>query len=236
MHSPLVVPVSGYSTLSRLLSETSRSPTRTTVDAAAGAASAAPAGWRLRASFAACTDASSAAIRSTTFGASRSTAGNSNSSPPAFLSISASTCSRYSSRYFSGSNGAVSDSTSASAIDTSLAETSTSPSTSSSSMFDGSTTSSANTIVLISNLPSWARSAATYCLLRITKRPMATLPASSIALASRTYGLGVLSGATMYGESKYTGSISSSSTNSSRSMLLVAEGMNGSSSSGSTCT
>ncbi len=90
--------------------------------------------------------------------------------------------------------------------------------------------------MLISNLPSWARSAATYCLLRITKRPMATLPASSIALASRTYGLGVLSGATMYGESKYTGSISSSSTNSSRSMLLVAEGMNGSSSSGSTCT
>ena len=91
-------------------------------------------------------------------------------------------------------------------------------------------------MVLISSLPSEARTAATYCLLRMTNRPMATLPAASIAWASSTYGFGVLSGARMYGESKYTGSISSRSTNSSRSMLLVAEGMNGSSSSGSTTT
>ncbi len=35
-----------------------------------------------------------------------------------------------------------------------------------------------------------------YCLLRITKRPMATLPASSIARASSTYGFGASSGAT----------------------------------------
>ena len=77
-----------------------------------------------------------------------------------------------------------------------------SSSTASSSIESTGTTSSANTIVLISNVPSEARTAATYCLLRITKRPMATLPAASIAWASRAYGFGVLSGARMYGESK----------------------------------
>ena len=38
-----------------------------------------------------------------------------------------------------------------------------------------------------------------YCLLRITKRPIATLPASSIARASSTYGLGVVVGRDVVG-------------------------------------
>ena len=44
--------------------------------------------------------------------------------------------------------------------------------------------------------PSSARIAAVYCLLRITNRPIATLPASSIARASSTYGFGLVPGAT----------------------------------------
>ena len=63
-------------------------------------------------------------------------------------------------------------------------------------MVAGSTTSSAYTIVDSTSRPSTGRTAATYCLLRITNRPTATLPASSMALASSTYGLATLSGAT----------------------------------------
>ena len=81
-----------------------------------------------------------------------------------------------------------------------------------------------------------ARIAAVYCLIRMTKRPMATLPLASIARASSTYGFGGPSGARWYAVSKYTGSMSARSTNSSRSTDLVATGMNGSSSSGSTTT
>src|SRR5205814_943397 len=94
------------------------------VSSVSSAAWSLAAGCRLRASLAAFTLASSAAMRSTTFGADAAGFGASNSSPAALRSMRSSTCSRYVSWKRSGWNSAASDATSDSAIATSLSLTS----------------------------------------------------------------------------------------------------------------
>src|SRR5690606_2914132 len=91
-------------------------------DGAGSAATSSPfdEGCRPRACFAAFTLASSAAIKSTTLGFSTASSGRVNSSPAALIWMRSSTCSRYSSRYFSGSNAELSESTRDSAIATSF--------------------------------------------------------------------------------------------------------------------
>ena len=85
----------------------------------------------------------------------------------------------------------------ASAIASSLAESSALSTASNSRISAGSLTSSAYTIVDSRSLPSFGRMAHRYCFERITNRAMPTLPVSSMARASRAYGLAVaLSGAT----------------------------------------
>ena len=105
-------------------------------------------------------------------------------SPLALRSISASSSSRYSSRYCPASKSEVSESISAFAMSSSFffGASTSSPRTSESS--PGETTSSAKRIVAIVITPSIGRSAARLSRLRSTKRAIATLCDRSIALTS----------------------------------------------------
>ena len=113
------------------------------LDEVAGAAAVFWAGWRDLASLAAATLASRAAMMSTTFGFCGRDLRHLELLTVGLHPDSANTCSRYSSWYFAGSNSAVSDSTSDSAMATSRAFTSMSSRPWSSSIEAGSTTSSA---------------------------------------------------------------------------------------------
>ena len=121
----------------------------------------------------------------TSVGSSSASAWTEISSPCALRSIISSTASRYSSRYFSGSKSADSDSISCLAILTSLALASVAESGSSSS-FSGGTISSAKSIVLMpSTPPAIGRITVRLSFERITTRAIATLPASLIASSRR---------------------------------------------------
>ncbi len=116
------------------------------------------------------------------FGSSETAA--TTSSPRALRSISDRSSSRYSSRYFSGSNSPLRDSISWPAISTSRFSSFLPSWGMTSSSSSGETTSSANRIVaIVSTLPI-GRMAARFSRFRRTKRAIATLLESLIAFTS----------------------------------------------------
>src|SRR5215216_1483583 len=131
---------------------------------------------------------SSAAIRSGALVGSGSSLGcTTTDSPFALRSISASSSSRYSSRYLSASKSDASESISFLAISTSRLSSSTSSSGTTPSSWSGDVTSSANRIVAIVSTSPIGRIAARCSLLRSTNRATATLRSSLIAWTSRAY-------------------------------------------------
>ena len=136
--------------------------------------------------FAALIEASSAAIRSGTgLASSAGGADTAMSSPSALRSMRSSTRSRYSSRYFSGSNSDVSEPMSCSAISSSrlLAFVALSASGSSSRRSTGTTSSWKSMVDIVSTSPA-GRIATRLSFERITTLATATLPACSIASSS----------------------------------------------------
>ena len=127
-------------------------------------------------------DASSAAIRSgTSSGSSSGGAETSISWPSALRSIISITASRYSSRYWLGSNSVVSDSISCWAMSTSFLETLVFLPSGRSATSSGGTTSSENSIVSMARMPSRGRMATSCSFERMTTRAMPTFSEASMA-------------------------------------------------------